>query len=92
MKLAALAGLAAVLPLTVVAAGVETPQNQHTVEQNTSQPMVVTGKDVTALLGTAPDRIVGFAWRDGQWVQVPVQVDQKVLAPKGQEAVTPPCR
>jgi hypothetical protein len=54
-----------------------------------SYPLVVTGKDVAALLGAAPDRIVGFAWRDGQWVQVPVQVDQKVLAPKGQAGGNP---
>ncbi len=55
----------------------------------TSCPVVVTGKDVAALLGTAPDRIVGFAWRAGTWVQVPVQVDQKVLAPKGQGGSNP---
>jgi hypothetical protein len=54
-----------------------------------SYPVIVTGKDVAVLLSAAPDRIVGFAWRDGQWVQVPVQVDQKVLAPKGQAGGNP---
>jgi hypothetical protein len=54
-----------------------------------SSPVIVTGKNVAALLGAAPDRIVGFAWRDGKWVQVPVQVDQKVLAPKGQAGGSP---
>jgi len=34
----------------------------------TSYPVVVTGKDVAALLGMAPNSIVGFAWRDGKWV------------------------
>jgi len=54
-----------------------------------SYPVVLTGKDVAALLGAAPGRIVGFAWRYGKWVQVPVQVDQKVLAPKGQGGSNP---
>jgi hypothetical protein len=39
-------------------------------------PVVTMGAEVPALLGTAPGRIVGFAWKGG-WRQVPVQVDER---------------
>jgi hypothetical protein len=56
---------------------------------NPSHPVVVTGADVQGLLGTVPARIVGFVRRSDTWVQVPVQVDQMVLASKGQMGGNP---
>lgn len=45
-----------------------------------SEPIVVRGDTVPALLGAAPGRVVAFNWtrRDG-WSQVPVQVDERTL-------------
>ncbi len=43
-----------------------------------SDPVVLTGADVPALLGIAPGSLVAFAWDDG-WEQVPVQVDERAL-------------
>jgi hypothetical protein len=50
---------------------------------NPSIPVVITVKDAPKFLGKAPREIVGFAWKNEKWVQVPVQVDQKVLAVRG---------
>lgn len=41
-----------------------------------SEPLVVTGNDVPALLGAEPAHVVAFHWDDG-WKQVPVQVDER---------------
>lgn len=43
-----------------------------------ADPVVLIGGQVPGL-NVAPGDIVGFAWRDG-WVQVPVQVDERVVA------------
>lgn len=42
-----------------------------------SDPVVLTGDQVDALVGTAPERVVGFRAVDGGWEQVPVQVDER---------------
>ncbi len=43
-----------------------------------SDPVVVTGETVPALLGANPGTVVAFNWtRDGGWQQVPVQVDER---------------
>ena len=50
------------------------------------EPVVVRGQTVSALAGTPTDQILVYAWRDGQFVQIPHQVDHKidrVLAGKG---------
>jgi hypothetical protein len=39
-------------------------------------PVVFSGRDVPRLLGTAPSKIVAFAWR-GKWRQVPLQIDER---------------
>ncbi|MBN8866208.1 MAG: hypothetical protein J0H98_01520 [Solirubrobacterales bacterium] len=39
--------------------------------------VVLKGSDLGGLLGTAPDKIVGFKWSGGQWAQIPVQVDER---------------
>src|SRR5207302_11229103 len=36
-----------------------------------------TGAQVAALKGAAVGDIVAFSWRNGAWVQMPVQVDQR---------------
>src|SRR5688572_5138807 len=42
-----------------------------------ADPVVLTGARVTELVGTAPDRIVGFAASASGWTQIPVQVDER---------------
>lgn len=61
---ATLAATALALPAAVAAA------------DRASDPLVVTGADVPALLGADPGRVVAFRWQDG-WKQVPVQVDER---------------
>ncbi len=39
-------------------------------------PVVVTGADVSSLIGAAPGTVVAFRY-DGGWVQIPVQVDER---------------
>jgi hypothetical protein len=43
-----------------------------------SDPIVVTGEGVPALIGAQPGSIVAFDW-DGGWHQVPVQVDERKI-------------
>lgn len=51
------------------------------------QQVVLTGADVPDLVGTAPGRVVAFAlatpFGDPQWVQVPVQVDERKVVDFG---------
>ena len=42
-----------------------------------SDPVVITGTRAEALLGSQPGRVVAFAYRSGDWRQVPVQVDER---------------
>jgi hypothetical protein len=39
-------------------------------------PVVLKGSGLGDLIGTEPGKIVGFKW-DGQWTQIPVQVDER---------------
>ena len=41
-------------------------------------PVVLTGADVPAAIGLDPARVIGYRWKDG-WVQIPVQIDQRVV-------------
>jgi hypothetical protein len=43
-----------------------------------ADPVVLTGADLSALAGAAPGDIVAFRYSSG-WVQVPVQVDERVV-------------
>lgn len=43
-----------------------------------AEPIVLVGGQVPGMGAVAADDIVGFAWRDGAWAQVPVQVDERV--------------
>lgn len=45
-------------------------------------PLVLAGASLADLAGTAPSRIVAFRW-DGQWTQIPVQVDERTLVDFG---------
>ena len=48
-------------------------------------PIVLTGAQLPKLLGSAPDQLVGFVWNTkGEWVQVPVQVDERDWVSPGQ--------
>jgi hypothetical protein len=39
--------------------------------------VVVTGQQASGLAGTAPNRVVAFRASEGQWQQIPVQVDER---------------
>jgi len=39
------------------------------------EPVVLTGADVPSLIGTTPGRVVAFRY-DGEWVLIPVQIDE----------------
>src|SRR5690606_18250692 len=40
-------------------------------------PAVVTGEALAPLAGATPDRVAAFRYEDGDWVPVPVQVDER---------------
>lgn len=46
-------------------------------------PVVVTGLQVSPLLGVAPDRVAAFRWTGTDWAQVPVQVDERAVVDFG---------
>ena len=48
--------------------------------QRPAEPIVLVGGQVPGLGTVAAVDVVGFAWRDGAWVQLPVQVDERVRA------------
>lgn len=41
------------------------------------RPVVVTGADLPGLIGVAPEDVVAFAVRDGDFAPIPVQVDER---------------
>ncbi|MCB0876076.1 MAG: hypothetical protein KDB46_07770 [Solirubrobacterales bacterium] len=47
-----------------------------------ADPIVLTGADVPKLAGADPGSIVAFSW-DGDWIQVPVQVDERAVVDYG---------
>jgi hypothetical protein len=48
------------------------------------EPVVMDGSSLPKLLGTAPQHVVAFSWDGKQWVQIPVQVDQRDWVNPGQ--------
>jgi len=46
--------------------------------------LVPTGAQWGRLVGTLPSDVVGFCCRSNAWVQIPVQVDERVVAHMGQ--------
>ena len=47
-------------------------------------PIVLTGADTPALVGAAPQHVVGFSWDGSAWHQIPVQVDERDLVNPGE--------
>jgi hypothetical protein len=72
LRLVSLLAAAAVLVLPSVATA------DTGVPGRESDPVVVDGADVPALLGAQPGRVVAFSW-DGHWQQIPVQVDERAM-------------
>lgn len=68
--------LLAVVPLLVLASC--TLPGPTSTLMRPSDPVVITGADVPALVGSAPGDIVAFKYTPADhWVQVPVQVDER---------------
>ena len=61
-----------------VAAWAASGANAAVAPERGSEPIVLEGADLPGLTGTAPGRIVAFAW-DGGWEQVPVQIDERAV-------------
>jgi hypothetical protein len=71
---AALGGLAGI-PLLLSACAVAGPTSTL---MRPADPVVITGADVPALVGSAPGDIVAFNYKPGSgWAQIPVQVDER---------------
>lgn len=73
--------------LVAAAAGCEKVESRTV--QRPGQPAVMTGADLSDLLGEDPDAIVAFRHvrRDGQaeWTQIPVQVDERKVVAYGSQ-------
>ena len=46
-------------------------------------PVVVTGNDVPRLAGSPPAKVIAYRYLNGQWQQVPVQVDERAMIDLG---------
>lgn len=53
-------------------------------------PVVVTGNDVPRLAGSPPAKVIAYRYLNGQWQQVPVQVDERALIDLGTVYNQPP--
>ncbi|MEM1324887.1 MAG: T9SS type A sorting domain-containing protein [Bacteroidota bacterium] len=42
-------------------------------------PVVLLGNELSCMVGQAPTDIVGFKYENGNWIQVPVQIDERRL-------------
>lgn len=42
-------------------------------------PVVLTGTDASCVLGEMPNDIVAFKYQNNNWIQIPVQIDERVL-------------
>lgn len=47
-----------------------------------TDPLVLTGGDLSILIGISPGRLVGFKYETG-WIQIPVQVDERAVVDFG---------
>jgi hypothetical protein len=69
-------GVLAVIPLLVLSACAVAGPTSTLLRQ--SDPVVITGADVPALVGSAPGDVVAFKYTPaGGWAQIPVQVDER---------------
>ena len=51
--------------------------------QRPEDPVVLRGSDLPRLIGAQPDKVLAFRYLNGQWDQVPVQVDERALIDLG---------
>ena len=58
--------------------------------QRPEDPVVVTGTDVPRLAGSPPAKVIAYRYLNGQWQQVPVQVDERALIDLGTVYNQPP--
>src|SRR6266508_1580745 len=72
----ALLGIA-VLALLGLVTGCEPDPVRSTLDRPVD-PVVVTGSQVSALVGAQPNRIVAFRASSSGWTQIPVQVDERL--------------
>jgi hypothetical protein len=77
MRRRAWAALAVTAVLGGSALGCAPPTTGSTL-QRPADPVVLTGSQAPALIGTAPDRLVAFSTSGVGWTQVPVQVDERL--------------
>jgi hypothetical protein len=73
MKISAGLAAVAVSVMCLVGAG----QAGAALEQRAGDPVVLKGSGLPDLVGAQPGQIVAFKRTGGQWVQVPVQVDER---------------
>ncbi|MEO7220657.1 MAG: hypothetical protein ABIZ73_08525, partial [Gemmatimonadaceae bacterium] len=43
------------------------------------EPVVMTGANLTSLVGIPPAQLVGFSYAAGAWTQIPIQVDERAV-------------
>jgi hypothetical protein len=51
--------------------------------QRPQDPVVVKGSDVPRLVGAPPAKVIAYHYLNGQWEQVPVQVDERAMVDLG---------
>lgn len=51
--------------------------------QRPEDPVVVTGSELPRLAGSTPGKVLAFRYFEGQWDQVPVQVDERAMVDLG---------
>lgn len=73
-----LAPVALVLLVLAALAPAPAPARASSTLDRPEDPVVLTGADVPSLQGVAPAMLVAFAY-DGGWLQIPVQVDERLL-------------
>jgi hypothetical protein len=60
---------------------------QYSTLNRIEDPFVLTGAQLPSLYGIAPSLLVGFKYENGTWLQIPIQVDERVeldiVAPYG---------
>ncbi|HTL85644.1 MAG TPA: hypothetical protein VL856_10700 [Acidimicrobiia bacterium] len=69
--------VAAALTLLLGACVVAPPAAPSQFADRQTDPVVLTGAQVSALAGIPIGEIVGFGYRDGAWKQAPIQIDQR---------------
>lgn len=42
-------------------------------------PVVLEGNEASCMLGFSPNEIVGFSYQQGQWKQIPIQIDERIF-------------